>query len=253
MTRKIALLSVLSAVLALAAWPRAALASKADAFENKIKPVSGHLFLKSNRLEITPTADFSMNDAFYNKYLFGAKLNWHFSEALTLGAAIAGGFSSPSGSAVVCPAGSGCKQASPAQLYQVPGDIKMIAGAEVGFSPVYGKLNIFAEKVLHFDLSLLGGVDDISYQSILDTPDAQAAAAANSAPSSTSTVGGHVGVGVRFFLNDFITVRAELKDYVYSATIHQLGGSTSGDVINQLFAELGVSFFFPMHFSTAND
>ena len=51
-----------AAVLGLLA-PRAGLASEADAFENKVKPVSGQLYQKSGKLELTiPSGVLSLND-----------------------------------------------------------------------------------------------------------------------------------------------------------------------------------------------
>src|SRR3712207_9405473 len=43
-----------------------------------------------------------------------------------------------------------CK-APDTQLFQVPGKISTIGGGELAWSPVYGKLNILGEKVLHLD------------------------------------------------------------------------------------------------------
>lgn len=249
--KKVAALAV-----ALLLAPRLAAASKADAFENKIQPVSGHLMLKSSRFELTPTANLSLNDAFFNKYLFGVKGTYHLGEQTFLSAQVVGGFSSPTGSAVVCPAGKGCATASSEQLYQVPGNIKLMGGAEFGWAPIYGKLNMLGEKVLHFDGYVVAGVDYISYQDVLAKADAQSAAKAGSAPGSVGSVGGHVGLGMRIFMNEFAAVRLEMKDYIYAVSIGNLkdiNGSPISDVQNQLFAELGVSFFFPLHFSTANE
>jgi outer membrane beta-barrel protein len=224
---------------AAAAMPAESRASKSDAFENKIEPVSGQLYQKSHRFELTlPSANLSLTDAFFHKYFAGLKAGYHFSEVFAVSASFAGGITSPTGSTNLCPekSGSSCRPANDAQLNQVPGKIKMMAGAELAFSPVYGKLNLVAESVLHIDLSLLAGIDMIRYQGALSSADAVAGVV----PADESAIGGHLGVGMRIFLSNSVALRLELKDYIYRATI---GGEK--DTQNQLFAELGLSFFLP--------
>jgi len=183
----------------------------------------------------------SVDDPFFAKYLFGAKVGYHLSEYFSLHASFATGPASPTGSTSICSAISGsasCRDALPQELAQVPGKIKMMGGAEVAFSPVYGKLNVLAEGVLHFDLSLMIGGDWISYQRVV----AGDQAVSGLDPGDESTFGGHLGVGARIFLSRFIALRLEVKDYLYSVPI---GNLSRNQLERQLFTELGLSFFFP--------
>jgi outer membrane beta-barrel protein len=238
------------ALLLAALLPGAAgAASKADAFEGKIAPISGQLYSKAGRFELTPTFDLSFNDAFTKKYLGGVKLGYHFTEFLSVGASFAMGATAATGSSVVCPANQGCHPAARSQLWQVPGAIRTLAGAEVAWAPVYGKLNLAAEQVLHFDLALLAGPDFISHDQVLARDAAAALALAGGKPSSTSTIGGHVGLGVRIYLNRFLALRFDVKDYVYAVKVpNWIEGAANQprtDLQNQFFFELGLSFFFP--------
>ncbi len=235
---------VVAAALVAAALPRAARASKADAFEGKVQPVSGQLYQKAGRLEVTPTFDLSLNDAFFTKYFGGVKVGYHLSEFLSIHGQLAGGTAVRTGSAVVCPVNSGCGPASAVQLSQVPGKLKMLVGGEIAFSPVYGKLNVFGEKVAHFDFSILGGADWISYSKVLDATEANATGGA--APTAT-TLGGHLGLGARLFVSQAVAVRLEVKDYLYSVAIPNWveNGKPHHDLQNQIFTELGLSVFFP--------
>jgi outer membrane beta-barrel protein len=223
--------------------------SKADAFEGKIQPISGQLYEKAGRLEVSPTLDLSFNDAFLKKYFGGVKVAWHFTEFLSVGGTFAMGATAATGSAVVCPVNQGCHDASRAQLWQVPGAIRMMAGAEVAWAPVYGKLNLAAEQVLHFDLALMAGPDLISRDQVLSRDDAESLAAAGGKPPTTTSLGGHVGLGVRIYLNRYMALRLDVKDYVYAVKvpnwIEGSGNQPRSDVQNQLFIELGLSFFFP--------
>jgi outer membrane beta-barrel protein len=239
----------LALLLAALAPAPARASNKADAFEGKIQPISGQLYTKAGRLEVTPTLGLSFNDAFLKKYTGGLKVGWHFTEFLSVAGSFAMGTTVASGSAVVCPANQGCHPASKAQLWQVPGAMRMVGGLEVAWAPVYGKLNLAAEQVLHFDLALLAGADYISADEVLARDAAEALAIAGGTPSAKGTVGGHVGVGVRIYLNRFMAIRLDFKDYVYAVKvpnwIEGAGNQPRTDVQNQLCFELGLSFFFP--------
>jgi outer membrane beta-barrel protein len=235
---------VAAAALAAAAAPRPASAAKADAFAGKVEPVSGQLYRKGGRFEVTPTLTLSLNDAFFHKTMAGVKVGYHLAEWLSLsGQYVTTVNASPTGSAVVCPANQGCHQASETDLYQVPGYVESILGAEVAFSPVYGKLNLFAEKVAHIDLSILAGVDLVTTRKVLHASEAVPGAS----PGSEGNVGGHVGLGVRIFFSQTFALRAEVKDYIYAVEVPNVatGDGSSRDLQNQLAAELGLSVFFP--------
>jgi outer membrane beta-barrel protein len=225
--------SLLIALLLAPAAARAA--SQADALAGRIPPISGQLYRKAGRLELTPTLNVSMNDAFFSKVLFGAKAGWHFTDHFSVHGSFATGLNRETGSTSVCTS-TGCQPAQPAQLRQVPGNLRSVGSLELGFSPVYGKLNVFAEKVIHFDLSLLGGADWISHRDVLPA----AAANAGESPGNRNTFGAHVGVGARVFMGRSLALRVEVKDYVYRVPV--LGETT---IQNQLFTEIGVSVFLP--------
>lgn len=228
--------SYLCAAALAALLPQAAFGSAADAFEHKVKPVSGQLYTKSGKLELTPSGTFSLNDSFFTKYMGGLKLDYHLSEFFSLGVTGVFGTSGTTGSTSVCATNQPCRSATQDQLNQVPGDIKWIAGAEIAFSPVYGKLNVFAEKAVHFDLSILGGADVVNYRDVLSL-----SAAAGTTPGNVSTLGGHLGLGARVFLARFMALRLEVKDLVYSVK-----ALDRGKLQTQLFAEAGLSFFVPV-------
>jgi hypothetical protein len=66
-------------------------------------------------------------------------------------------------------------------------------------------------------------------------------------PNNVLTVGGNVGLGFRFFLNKFLTVRIELRDTIYYENGFQ-GAAPVGSLRNQLMAEFGFSIFLPTVF-----
>jgi outer membrane beta-barrel protein len=231
--------------LAAPAAPRAQ--SKSDAFAGKIPPVSAALYRKAERWEATVSGNFSVNDAFYSKYFGALKLGYHFTESLSATGFATMGLNTKAGSAQVCPSGEGCRSADRVEMWQVPGSIRYIAGVEGAWAPVYGKLNLFSEQVAHFDLSLILGADWINHQEVLGRDEAEALALAGGEPGTTSTIGAHVGLGVRVFFSEWVALRLEFRDYMYQVEVPNVreGSGASRDLQHQLFTEIGVSFFFP--------
>ena len=245
-TRALAAALLSAGLLALAALPAAARAgNKADAFEGKIQPISGQLYRKTGRLELTLLGDLSVNDAFFTKYFGGLQVGWHLTEFWSLSASYATGGASPTDSTTVCPANQGCRPATPAELAQLPGRLHGVAGLEVAWTPVYGKLNVLAEKVGHFDLGVVAGADWIQLDQVLTSDQA---VNQGLTPKRTSTVGGHVGLAARLFLGEAVALKLVVKDLVYAVDVPnvQENGRARSDVQNQFFTELGVSVFFPL-------
>jgi outer membrane beta-barrel protein len=179
-----------------------------------------------------------MNDAFFSKALVGARVAYHLTEAWSVGVNGSYAFSnSATGSTNVCTSNAGCRPATDAELYQVPGHLKYIVGAEVAFAPVYAKLNVFAEKAIHLDLALLAGADLVGYRDVLDATSANGGAQ----PADATSPGGHVGVATRVFLGPSVALGLEVKDVLYSVK-----GLSTGKLQNQLLAQAGLSFFLPL-------
>ncbi|HEX9244372.1 MAG TPA: outer membrane beta-barrel domain-containing protein [Anaeromyxobacter sp.] len=228
----------LLALLLAAAPSGAAAQSKADAFEGKIPPVSGQLFRKAGRVELTASGNLSLDDAFYTKYFGGLKLGYHFTESLSADLEATGGTAVKTDSAVVCTPSAGCGSPTAAQMSQVPGRIRWIAGAQAAWAPIYGKLDVLSEQVGHFDLSVLGGLDLVAYDEVLSATDALLGP-----PKTKTTFGGHLGVGSRLFVSEMWAVRLELKDYMYTVVVPNGGIGTK--LQHQLFMEVGLSMFLP--------
>ncbi|HVP68238.1 MAG TPA: outer membrane beta-barrel domain-containing protein [Anaeromyxobacteraceae bacterium] len=233
--------TAIRAALAAAALLAAPLAeaSEADAFENKIEPISGQLYTKAGKVELEGLFALSLNDAFYTKYFGGVRVGYHFSDFWSVAVTGQAGASSPTSSTTLCTPSQGCKGASAEQLWRAPGDLKWIAGAEVLFAPVYGKVNIVGSAVLHLDFSILAGVDWIESQKVL-TPQQ---ASAGVPPGNVGAPAVHFGLGSHIFVAPFAALTVELKDYLYFTDVNT-GYSTQANTLqSQLFLELGISFF----------
>ncbi|HYH94503.1 outer membrane beta-barrel domain-containing protein [Hyalangium sp.] len=208
----------------------------------RIRPVSGHLFLKKGRFEISPSVSISLRDAFFRKYIFGATFTFFPME--TLGIGLRAGYSIPtvSGAAQICNfteggAGGvtrGCSAPTFDQLDgAAPGQLTLMGGLDAQWSPIYGKISLLAESFVHFDMYGVVGASAVQYKGPPDIAGAQS--------TSRMTVGGNVGIGFRFFLNRYMTLRTEVRDLIYVEKAI-LPATT---LRNQLLFELGFSFFLP--------
>ena len=210
---------------------KAARATLAD----KIPPLSGNLFFKKGRFEIAPVVGLSLGDAFFQKYAFGLMINYHVLESVSIGLHGSYLLNTPGGAVSVCKA-EGCSSPQMSDLNEVPGKISLLAGLDLAWSPFYGKVNVMAEKVLHFDTSIFIGADIIQYG---------AYDATSQSNKDTFTGGGHLGIGERIVFNEFLALRVELRDYMFGGVVNigDANGNPQTQFQNQLMLEVGVSFF----------
>ncbi len=209
----------------------------------RVRPVSGHLFMKRGRFEFSPSATRSLNDAFFTKYVFGGTFGFFPSEEV--GLHLRGGYALPfvSSAAQICPrddaGGRTCQKPALRDLDgRAPGQMSWLAGADVSWSPLYGKVGLLAERFLHFDLYVLGGVSAVGYQG--------PARSEGGASVGRMSLGGNLGVGSRVVISRWMTLRAELRDLVYSERTGPAGVNSA--LRNQLMFELGFSMFLPTSF-----
>lgn len=208
----------------------------------RVRPVSGHVFLKKGRFEFSPSATLSLRDAFFTKYIFGGVFTYHPVE--TIGVSLRAGYAlnAVSGAAQICTFSDGtdgstrgCSSPTKDELDgRAPGQLKLMGGVDLQWAPIYGKLSLLAEKFVHFDLYGVVGASVIQYRGP-DLDDTTGLLA-----KDYMTPGGNVGVGLRFFFNRWVTLRTEVRDLIYVEK-----GRTDNYLRNQLLFELGVSFFFP--------
>lgn len=101
-----------------------------------------------------------------------------------------------------------------------------LAGLEL--MPIYGKLNVFDGKILRLGVYLNGGVGAAKTRVQLRP---------SSDPSTGRTFGdtgfrpiASLGVGLRVFVSEQLTVRLELRDFAYSGYVSRVNGCNHDDV-----------------------
>lgn len=206
----------------------------------RIRPVSGHLFRKQGRFELSPSVTVSLRDAFFTKFIFGANLAYHPTE--WLGIAVRAGYSIPTvaQSAQICtPQVEGAERRCAFPRFDqlsgfAPGQIRLIGGVDAQLSPIYGKISVLAEHFLHFDMYAIVGAAAVQY-----------VGPGTAAEAQRLGLGANLGGGMRVFITRWLTTRIELRDTIYPEVVF---GVREPQVRHQILFELGVSIFFPTTF-----
>ena len=88
-----------------------------------------------------------------------------------------------------------------------PPRMTMMGGVDFVYSPFHGKVGVFDKKLSSFDVGLVVGVGMINAE--IDTTEIEDAISSQILPA------GRWGVALRFFLNPWLTVRADVRQFVY--------------------------------------
>lgn len=99
--------------------------------------------------------------------------------------------------------------------------------ASLTFSPLYGKVSLFTWAVMNFDIYILGGAGVVNYNGITDG----------------SSFMGNVGLGQRFFINEWLSFKAEFRDYIYSRK--RTGSVAKENVIHNYAITGGLAVLIP--------
>ncbi len=189
--------------------------------QDRIKAVSRKTFLKTGRFELEPSMQVTVNDAFFRSFVAAGRVSWHINEAFAL--EVGAGYIPPFFVQKLEPV-----ELLRNQLALINADNAVFALADDGltFSPVYGKVAVLGDGIIHFDSFVSAGLG---------------ATFDNGVDLVHPTM--NIGVGGRIFLTRWLVVRADLRDYIYPQ--EKAGIST---LQNLLFVGVGLGFYFPLDF-----
>ncbi len=204
--------------------------------DERIRPVSGRMFAKDGRHELSPTLGLSIGDAFFSKYMAGLRYAYHFSEEWSVGLnGMYAAVSSPSGAVTRCDSsGQNCELPTREDLARTPGDMGFVGSLDVSWAPLYGKISLLAQKVLHFDTYGIVGAGVVQ---------SKIAPVGSSTVETSMQPALHLGVGQRYFLSKNTTLRLEIRDVIYQLEVQGKTSATEMDLQNQLLFTVGLSWF----------
>jgi outer membrane beta-barrel protein len=231
--------------------PSAPFGEKDVALGDKVKAVQRKGFLKKGRFEVEPVFSATLNDAFYQKFGGGLRLAYNLGDTFAL--ALRGiTYRQPAWS------NPGNWQPAPIQTnYAREGKIAfggqllssqiydqlMLDGI---WSPIYGKIAVLENHIVHFDMFLTAGFGLVwTATSYAPRDNAGLGPAPGSAVVGGSKLGVDLGAGMRFYPKDWLALEAGLIATVYP---DQPVASLPATLQRVFAVNLGVAFFFPFHF-----
>lgn len=199
-----------------------------------IRPVSGKRLVRGGRHELSPWVGMSLGDAFFDKYMAGLRYAWHPGEAWSIGIGAAVAHSEATGALQRCAPGAvNCAPPTKGDLRRTPGDLNYLVGVDLAWAPLYGKVSVLAEKVLHFDTYLLAGGGMV--QTRIEPPGEQEL-------KDEWSPEAHLAIGQRYYLGPNATLRLELRETLYQQTVLGRSGPES-KLQSLLLFSVGLSFF----------
>lgn len=231
---------LLALALVLAASFPATADVRSDRYQPDAPAVRNPLFTKKGKHEFSVSFGLSTNDAFYQNYYPNIVYNYHLKNWLSLGVMASAAINQAT------PLTKSLKgdPANKSTGFGVTPDVRrpfifsQIA-VEARLAPIYGKLNVFSEAVIHFDFYLLlnGGLF------LTNPPDVTGD---KSKTANPDTMGFHpfggIGVGQRYFLLRWLALRWEFRGLLMPETFKNRGNETRLRV--DLAVNIGFSFFF---------
>jgi outer membrane beta-barrel protein len=189
--------------------------------QDRIKAVSRKTFLKEGRFELQPAVMVTANDPFYRSWFLAGRAAYHINDAFAI--ELGGGYVPPFFVEQLPPVDVLREQA-----LLINADAKLIGFLDAGvtFSPIYGKVAVLSDQIIHFDAFLIAGAG-----AVFDTNETFFHPAMN------------VGAGARVFILRWLVARVDVRDYVYPQD--RTGIST---LQNLLLVSAGVGFYFPFDF-----
>ena len=214
---------------AVAQLPPVAGASQQYGAPNALPPVTAQLFHIGGLFEVQPIFSVSVGDPFWRTLAAGVRVERHFDERWSISAHTLAGASLVAAPIQMC-GDTACSAPAAEKLRSTPGKLQLLVGAEIGWTPIYGKLSLFGERTLHFDAYLSAGPELVREQIALD---------AASSERGRWAAGGRVSLGERLFIADRFMVRVGVSELVYAGRVRGLA-----EIERKLSFEGGVAWLF---------
>ena len=186
----------------------------------RVPAVSGRFFRKEGRVSLAPAIGLTLNDPFYNSLPGGLSVTYHILESLAVG--VSGEYYLGLRTPVRV---SGGATAPPAELNRALFGARL----DVSWAPIYGKMSLLAEGVLHFDAYITGSVGVVGPQ------------------EGSPGLGWGFSVGQHYFLKSWFALRLDLRTQFFQMARNP-DVSPKKDLQLLMGATVSACFFLPPDF-----
>lgn len=201
-------------------------------------------FLKKHRVELAPFAGITLNDPLIRHYSFGGDLNYYITDVLSVG--LEGQY--------FIKELSERESLTGLQYYLVPtlNKLKYHYALAFGYVPGYGKFGLFNKWIVHWDLTFGLGVGMMRTEIIPRK--------FGDASFTNDDITGQVGLGVRLFVLDWLTLSLTFRDYIYNdkfesknrtgeQSIAEVKQSAESQLVQNIMMFFSVGFYIPPSFT----
>ena len=198
------------------------------------------LLFRSTRFEAAPLVGFTLADPFNRNIIAGANLGFHLTNSFGIGATVgAGVVSRPTSLRTNIE-----DTASSDDLANIAfSKVNFLASVEGTYVPIFGKFTFLNRSIINYDLHLIVGAGFVGRGA--ESGDGTGATTAATDALSGGTAAGVVGVGGRFYANDFVSINLQVRDYIFSTSEVSLDTIGEPELRNNLMLSVGASLFFP--------
>jgi outer membrane beta-barrel protein len=157
-------------------------------------------FLKGRRVELAPFSAISISDTLIRHYAFGGDLTYYLTDVFSVGAE----------GQYFIKERSERESLVGLQFNRAPTLNKFVYSASLvfGYVPGYGKFGLFNKHIVHWDVTLNGGIGIISTEIIPIN-------ANKDASWVNYNVMPHFAVSTRMFLTDWLALSIGIRDYIF--------------------------------------
>ncbi len=206
--------------------------------------------LRKNRVELLPSFGFTLNDPFVSHPSFGAGINYWVTNVLAIGANLNWyqGLESESD--------LNFHVRRSTRLAIRPTEYQMGASLNFTYVPLYGKFAMFNRYIFQWDAYVVGGVGMMRTRPV---PVVDPEFRSFDYTLKLSMV--NPGIGFRVFVSKWLTVFAEMRDYIYLEKLENLQVALgdarekksgwledSPTIVNNVLVSVGMTIFFPFSF-----
>ncbi len=207
-----------------------------------IKVVQRRHFMKLHRLETTfPSIGLVTNDPFLRRIMFAGKFEFHLTEISSIGAYLC--FSPNMGDSDLKQLTSKLQE----QKEVVPdiSRIIFVGVVDLGFSPIFGKVELGTTRIINYDLYLAAGAGVLYTQDDEELITGGRPEYFKQVHPVTS-----LAFGFRIAFNEWFGVRLEARLLTHIEQVHRDDGMNL-EMKNNFAVQFGPSFFLPPKMKTA--
>lgn len=203
-------------------------------------------FLKGRRVELAPFSAISINDTLIRHYSFGGDLTYYLTDVFSVGAE----------GQYFIKERSERESLVGLQFNRAPTLNKFLYSTSLvfGYVPGYGKFGLFNKYIVHWDVTLNGGIGVIWTETIPINPDVK-----KYPPFNNLNIMPHFGISTRMFVANWLALSIGIRDYIFddkfenrgrpagqSAAVAKQNGSSALTENIMVFGSIG--FYLPPSF-----